>query len=119
LFLLRPFLLGEQEGVLALQTMDELIEFRVISLKLLELIDFALELSNEGVLLLALGLGGQVRLCGWLRVVQVFAEHNGYNLIYYNHLVNSKNKQLDTSLGILSDCSIQDGQLMALISSRS
>lgn len=61
--------------------MDELVEFGVVSFELFELIDFSLELPYQHVLLLALALGCEVRLRGWLGVVEILAEHNGYNLL--------------------------------------
>lgn len=53
----------------------------VVALQLLQLEDLILELSDHHVLLLAFILSCEMGLVGGLGVVEVLAEHNGYNII--------------------------------------
>ena len=62
--------------------MDELIQFIEISLKLSELADLPLQLSDENVFMLTLPLGSNVSLMCRFGVVKVFAKHNDYKIDY-------------------------------------
>jgi len=77
LFLLRPFLLINQQGVLILEIGDQVIEPEIITFQLSQFVDLSFEFVDEDVLLLVLYLGQLVLFYGGVGVVEILAVHGG------------------------------------------